>query len=132
MIAGEPESNLTNAPELLAEFNATWKGKDNKNGTGGAPKSASKKTKKNANITEDSDAGKKAISEMAIPEKCGFDQGYVAEKIVGATDAGGTIKFLVKWKDKNDVELITNERARKHCPQLVIKFYEQNITWDEK
>lgn len=78
-----------------------------------------------------SDASKSCF-ELVIPEISGFDRGYVAEKIIGATEGPeGSIVFLVKWEDQEDVELVTNVKARQHCPQLVIKFYEQNIQWQK-
>jgi cytoskeletal protein RodZ len=62
-----------------------------------------------------------------------FEMGYEAEKIVGATDVGGELVFLIRWKDNNKAQLVPSREARKHCPQLVIDFFEQKLTWqDEK
>lgn len=63
--------------------------------------------------------------------KTGFDMGYVPEKIIGATDQDGQLLFLVQWKGKNKAQLVASKIARKHCPDLVIDFYEARLTWQQ-
>ena len=63
------------------------------------------------------------------PEKGGFDAGYEPEKIIGATEVNGELAFLVQWKGGNKAQLIPSKLARIKCPQLVIDFYEERLTW---
>lgn len=61
--------------------------------------------------------------------KSGFDLGYSPEKIIGAMDQDGELLFLIQWKNRNKAQLVASKLARKHCPQLVIDFYESRLTW---
>ncbi|XP_026229079.1 chromobox protein homolog 3 [Anabas testudineus] len=51
------------------------------------------------------------------------------ECIIGSTDRQGELMFLVKWKDSDDVALLPAREASARCPQVVIDFYEQKLTW---
>ncbi|XP_058453520.1 chromobox protein homolog 3-like [Malaya genurostris] len=59
----------------------------------------------------------------------GFEKGYIPEKILGATEANSELLFLIQWKDKDKAQLVSSKEARKHCPQLVIDFYEERLIW---
>jgi len=64
-------------------------------------------------------------------KNCPFDSGLEPEKIIGATDTNGELAFLIKWKNSNTDMFIPSKIARKHCPQLVINFYEKHLTWSK-
>lgn len=59
----------------------------------------------------------------------GFDLGRTPEMVLGLTDVSGELEFLIKWKGVYEADLIPREIANERCPQIVIKFYEDNLVW---
>jgi len=129
----EPEDNL-GCPELIEEFERNWR-KDQE-------KKAEKTVKKRAIIEEPKEKFKedkkenKAKKPKPAPSKdapktdvTGFDRGLVADKIIGATDSSGELMFLMKWKDTDEADLVPARQANVKCPQVVISFYEERLTW---
>lgn len=53
------------------------------------------------------------------------------EKIIGATEVSGELMFLVKWKGMNKADLISAKIAKIACPQTVISYFEERLTWDD-
>ncbi|XP_066539030.1 chromobox protein homolog 3b isoform X2 [Hoplias malabaricus] len=51
------------------------------------------------------------------------------ERIIGSTDRHGELMFLIKWKDTDDVALLSAREASARWPQMVIGFYEDKLTW---
>lgn len=58
-------------------------------------------------------------------------EGWEASDILGATDVEGKVHFLIKWKDSDRADLIPSTIANKRWPQIVIKFYEDRVTWTQ-
>jgi len=59
----------------------------------------------------------------------GFERGLEPSKILGATDASGQLMFLMKWKGCDRADMVPATLAKIHCPQTVIKFYVERLSW---
>ncbi|XP_030637927.1 chromobox protein homolog 3b isoform X1 [Chanos chanos] len=51
------------------------------------------------------------------------------ERIIGSTDRQGELMFLVKWKDVDQLALLSAKEASTRCPEMVIAFYEDKLAW---
>lgn len=115
----EPVENLDSCPDLLKEFEAKWKAKKEK-----------KKEKKDKEHRKDkSSSSYKDKDKELLKRMMGFKRGLEAEKIIGATDSMGEMMFLIKWKGSDEADLVPSREANLKCPQVVIKFYEQRLSW---
>lgn len=121
----EPEENL-DCPDLIAQFEETRKKKE-------AAAAASKRTeekeqkKRKSSSTPTPTQAKKKVAEEKKAE--GFDRNLDPERIIGATDSSGELMFLMKWKGTDDADLVPARIANEKCPQIVIRFYEERLTW---
>lgn len=120
----EPESNL-DCPDLIAEYEDSKKKKKElekkrKSATNGVEEGALKKKKKVAEVRSTAEDDNKPR---------GFDRGLQPERIIGATDSSGELMFLMKWKDSDEADLVPARQANVKCPQIVIAFYEERLTW---
>ncbi|RWS19266.1 chromobox protein 1-like protein [Leptotrombidium deliense] len=115
----EPMENL-DCPDLIAEYEEQRKKKKTE-------KSA-KDDKKRKTVNGDTESKKKKRADDDGKPR-GFDRNLEAEKIIGATDASGDLMFLIKWKDSDEADLVPAKVANVKCPQVVIRFYEERLTW---
>lgn len=109
----EPEENL-DCPDLISAFEESQKKKE---------QAAAEAKKRKANDSIDKGGKKKS------DRKEGFDRGLQPERIIGATDTSGELMFLMKWKDTDEADLVPAKQANVKCPQIVIQFYEERLTW---
>uniref|UniRef100_A0A4W5Q502 Chromobox homolog 5 (HP1 alpha homolog, Drosophila) n=1 Tax=Hucho hucho TaxID=62062 RepID=A0A4W5Q502_9TELE len=114
----EPEKNL-GCPELIAGFMKTYKKPSSSSSSGATPSSGGSNNKPK----------RKKEDDVLIAR--GFERGLVPEKIIGATDSCGDLMFLMKWKDSDEADLVLAKEANHKCPQIVIAFYEERLTWHE-
>ncbi|XP_026855749.1 chromobox protein homolog 3 isoform X1 [Electrophorus electricus] len=130
----EPEDNL-DCPELIEEFlrNLAVSGETGR-GDSPAPEPVIQPKEE---LTEfDADQQSELIErEASDPGDC--DPKAVAEQpptpepecIIGSTARHGELMFLVKWRDMDDVALLSAREASSRWPQMVIGFYEEKLTW---
>ena len=150
----EPEDNL-DCPELIADFeekrakekgSATKSGPPKRKSTAGGDSSSRASSEAGSDVakslpkkttTAAKDLGgspvskkpKKSMDDKGSSRQRGFGRGLSAEKIIGATDSNGELMFLIKWKDCEEADLVPAREANVKCPQVVIKFYEERLTW---
>ncbi|EDO48908.1 predicted protein [Nematostella vectensis] len=94
-------------------------------------KGESKPKKRKVNAYEE--LGMKAV-EVEDASKDDVDpiaEGWEADTILGATEVDGQIHFLIQWKSTDRADLIPSKVANLKWPQIVIKFYEERVTWTQ-
>jgi hypothetical protein len=109
----EPEENL--GADLLSEFQEARSKKENRKRKASTPADDKRPANK-----EQSDEDKK-------PQF--FGRGLEPERIIRVTDSSGQLMFLIKWKGTDGVGLVPPKKANIQCPQIVIQFYEERLTW---
>lgn len=108
----EPKENL-DCPELIDAFEM-------------ARSKAAKKPEKRKAI---GGVGEPKAKRKEGDRPRGFDRNLDPERIIGATDSSGELMFLIKWKGSDEADLVPAREANVKCPQTVIKFYEERLTW---
>ncbi|XP_077453683.1 chromobox protein homolog 5 [Stigmatopora argus] len=137
----EPEKNL-DCPELISEFMKTYKksapatpsssgGSKPSSAPSGRAKDSGNSKKRSSDDDEEGGSKPKKKKEDEILVARGFEKGLEPEKIIGATDSCGDLMFLMKWKDSDEADLVLAKDANQKCPQIVIAFYEERLTWHE-
>ncbi|KAG5312567.1 CBX5 protein, partial [Acromyrmex insinuator] len=60
----------------------------------------------------------------------GFKRELEADKILGlSADDNGKLMYLIQWKGTDAVDMVSASETNVKCPQIVIRFYEDRITW---
>lgn len=113
----EPRENL-DCENLIEEFEKKRKEKMSK-----------KKETEKRKPGPGSETGAKKAKKTDDDKPRGFDRHLDPERIIGATDSSGELMFLIKWKGSDEADLVPAKEANTKCPQTVIKFYEERLTW---
>lgn len=115
----EPQDNL-DCPDLIAEYmEKHHKEKEEKK---------KEKRKSAAESGDGEERGSKRKKDEGEKAR-GFGRGLQPERIIGATDSSGELMFLMKWKNSDEADLVPAKEANVKCPQVVISFYEERLTW---
>lgn len=91
--------------------------------------SASKKKRQDSSKADDNESLSDVSSVRQPSGPNGFEQGLEAEKILGASDTSGTLTFLIQFKGVDQAEMVPAAVANVKIPQMVIKFYEERLSW---
>ena len=110
----EPKENL-DCQELIVDFEKNY----------GQKKVSKEVDRKRKSMADGEPKAKRAPGER----QRGFDRGLDPERIIGATDSSGELMFLIKWRGSDEADLVPAREANVKCPQTVIKFYEERLTW---
>jgi len=122
----EPEENL-DCPDLINAFEEARKKREATEGKVDKSKDAKKRKSVPATLADVKGARKKPPGDPKQPQ--GFDRGLEPERIIGATDSSGELMFLMKWLGTDEADLVPSRQANTRCPQIVIQFYEERLTW---
>jgi len=134
----EPAENLE-CPGLIAAFMAEQKEKQQTTTTTTPKKnndtSNGKRSHSTNSHTDEENNNNNNTSQTKRPrvefEQTGYGRKLVPETLMGATDIyDGELMFLVKWEGVTKPELVPSRIVNKQSPQLVIKFYEDRLTWN--
>lgn len=126
-------SKVRSAKYVASDSETDEEWKDDRISTPKSNKKSKTSSNKNKSSTAIADSDSESENQRPVVKRLsGFDRGLEPEKIIGATDIGGELKFLVKWKDAGaDTELIPASVANERMPQAVITFYEDRLTWQQ-
>ncbi|KAM3870753.1 chromobox protein homolog 3-like [Diretmus argenteus] len=81
--------------------------------------------RKSSTAEPETEAKKKDVTEQPR----GFARNLEPERIIGATASSGELMFIMKWKDSDVGDLVPAREANTRCPQMVISYYEERLTW---
>ncbi|XP_040585002.1 chromobox protein homolog 3-like [Mesocricetus auratus] len=112
----EPEENL-DRPELIEAFLNSQKSGKEKDGT------------KRKSLSDSESDDSKSKKRDATDKPRGFARGLDPERKISVTHSSGELMFLMKWKDSDEADLVLAKEANMKCPQIVIAFYEERLTW---
>ncbi|XP_021966544.1 heterochromatin protein 1 isoform X1 [Folsomia candida] len=77
---------------------------------------------------------KKKVIKITKPGRSGLVKGWRVQDIVAVckeegADDDADFRFVVKYKERDDMEAIPRQECNERIPHKVIKFYEMNVIW---
>ncbi|XP_073703129.1 chromobox protein homolog 3-like isoform X2 [Garra rufa] len=135
----EPEDNL-DCPELIEEFlrNLKVSGETEQEGcqsldTEIQPKQESSELDADMAHPQPQEElierGNEEVDDHNVEIPAGQSSNPEPDRIIGCTDQQGELMFLIKWKNTDEVALQSAREASKRWPEMVIRFYEDKLTW---
>lgn len=136
----EPEDNL-GCPELIEEFlrNLTVSGEIEQEGCNSLDLELQPKqelTELDAHMAHQQppeeliERGNEEVDDHNAEIPAGQSNNPEPDGIIGCTDQQGELMFLIKWKNTDEVALLSAREASKRWPGMVIRFYEDKLTWN--
>ncbi|KAH8409479.1 hypothetical protein KR222_006377 [Zaprionus bogoriensis] len=144
----EPEGNL-DCQDLIQQYELARKDEVTAKKDRPASSAKSKESGRTSATASNSGSSKRKSEEPAAPASSkskrieaedssndlipaggtGFDRGLEAEKILGASDNNGRLTFLIQFKGVDQAEMVPSTVANVKIPQMVIRFYEERLSW---
>ncbi|XP_039662915.1 chromobox protein homolog 3b isoform X2 [Perca fluviatilis] len=128
----EPEDNL-DCPELIEEFlrntHFSEVNEEERSEQEFIPKEEMTEQETEISFMQSQQQGNSEPNDKQSDSPTNLSTYLEPECIIGSTDRQGELMFLVKWKNSDDVALLPAREASVRCPQVVIDFYEQKLTW---
>lgn len=69
------------------------------------------------------------LNEIEKPR--GYNRGLEIDSVVGASDYNGQVMYLVKWKDCDELDLLSSKEIVNKNPEILIEFYEKRSIFRE-
>lgn len=117
----EPEENLQ-CEDLIQEFEEEEKQRKRRKRAQNKENSLRVKEKLSS-VTTDNDTNANGKSD--------FVNGRIPKEILGVTNIGNVLRFLLKWEGLEEATFVLAKDATKHCPLLVIDYYEKILKFDD-
>ncbi|XP_028327085.1 chromobox protein homolog 3b isoform X2 [Gouania willdenowi] len=124
----EPEDNL-DCPELIEDYLKNGHNLENEDDQCNEFTPKEEISMQETEIAHSQDVKSDSVALQPLNDPTDLSTYLEPECIIGSTDRKGELMFLVKWKNSDDVALLSAREASTRCPQVVIDFYEQKLSW---
>ncbi|KAE9522871.1 hypothetical protein AGLY_016740 [Aphis glycines] len=73
------------------------------------------------------DGEQNGVSENKANDDDDVEPEKIPDKILGVSNSGDELMYLLKWKENNKTDLILAKEAKLRFPQIVINYYEERL-----